>query len=165
MVSQCPAKDAQLKATGQLRLSASLGSFFIIEAADKEEAVRIASLLPVATLGEQAGWGIEVHPIGFFEQYAGGSGEGSQAELARLAELSLSAKLHEIAVESSQRWHCPQAENIYLVGLRSLALRGRSCSLKSLLCSSRRILHGVSDGVYWRDVVMFAFIDTSGALT
>ena len=101
MVSQCPAKDAQLKATGKLRLSASLGGveaalnlrprggkpavsdgpfseakevvggFFIIEAADKEEAIRIASLHPAATLGEQAGWGIEVHPIGFFEQYAG----------------------------------------------------------------------------------------------
>lgn len=101
IVSQCPAKDAELKATGQLRLSASLGGpdavirleprggttrvtdgpfteseelvggFFIIEAADRDEAVRLASLHPAATLGEQAGWRIEMHPIGFFEQYFG----------------------------------------------------------------------------------------------
>src|SRR5947207_13008193 len=94
MVSQCPARDAQLKASGKLVLSASLqgaesrismrptgaqprvtdgpfaeakelvGGFFIIEAADREEAIRIASLHPAATLGKQAGWGIELHPIG-----------------------------------------------------------------------------------------------------
>ncbi len=93
MVSQCPPKDAQLKATGGLVLSASLqdrkntismrprggrpavtdgpfaeakelvGGFFIIEAADREGAIRIASLHPAATLGEQAGWGIELLPI------------------------------------------------------------------------------------------------------
>ncbi len=98
LVSQCPALDARLKATGQLRVSASLqgpdavvnirprggkpqvtdgpfaetkelvGGFFIIEAADREEAVRLACMHPAATLGEQAGWGIEMHPIGFFEQ-------------------------------------------------------------------------------------------------
>ena len=97
LVSQCPAKDAELKATGKLVVSASLegpqaafalrprggkpvvtdgpyaeakemvGGFFIIEAADKDEAVRVASLHPAATLGESVGWGIEVHPIGFFE--------------------------------------------------------------------------------------------------
>lgn len=96
MVSQCPPRDAQLKASGHLRVSASLmgpeatiavrptgaqprvvdgpfteskelvGGFFIIEAADREEAVRIASLHPAATLGEQAGWGIELHPIGMY---------------------------------------------------------------------------------------------------
>ncbi len=99
LVSQCPARDAELKATGQLRLSASLGSdkdvirleprggrtqvtdgpfvetkelvggFFMIEAASREEAIRLASLHPAATLGEQAGWRIEMHPVGFFEQY------------------------------------------------------------------------------------------------
>ena len=98
LVSQCPAKDVELKATGKLVLSASLqgpqaafslrphggktqvtdgpyaeakemvGGFFIIEAANKDEAVRVASLHPAATLGESAGWGIEVHPVGFFEQ-------------------------------------------------------------------------------------------------
>ena len=101
LVSQCPALDARLKATGKLRVSASLqgadavinirprggkpqvtdgpfaetkelvGGFFIIEASDREEAVRLASMHPAATLGEQAGWGIEMHPIGFFEQSLG----------------------------------------------------------------------------------------------
>ena len=100
LVSQCPAKDAQLKATGQLAVSASLqgpdavihlkprggktqvtdgpftetkelvGGFFIVEAADRDEAVRLASLHPAATLGEEAGWWIEMHPIGFFEAKA-----------------------------------------------------------------------------------------------
>jgi hypothetical protein len=99
MVSQCPPRDAQLKATGTLLLSASLqgpesrismrptgaqprvtdgpfaeakelvGGFFIIEAADRNEAIRIASLHPAATLGEQAGWGIELHPIGRYMEH------------------------------------------------------------------------------------------------
>jgi hypothetical protein len=99
LVSQCPPKDAQLKATGQLRVSASLGEpairlqprgsktqkidgpfteakelvggFFIIDAANPDEAVKTASLHPAATLGEQAGWRIDMHPIDFFEQYDG----------------------------------------------------------------------------------------------
>ncbi|MEO8020454.1 YciI family protein [Polaromonas sp.] len=101
LVSQCPAKDAELKKTGQLVVSASLGGpeaafalrprsgktqvtdgpyaeakelvggFFIIEAADRDEAVRVASLHPAATLGEAVGWGIEIHPIGFFEMTPG----------------------------------------------------------------------------------------------
>ncbi|MDB5944943.1 MAG: hypothetical protein JWQ13_4509 [Ramlibacter sp.] len=101
LVSQCPALDAQLKASGRLKVSASLqgpdavvnlrphggkpqvtdgpfaeskemvGGFFMIEAADRDEAVRVASLHPAATLGEEAGWWIEMHPIGFFEQAAG----------------------------------------------------------------------------------------------
>jgi hypothetical protein len=98
LVSQCPAKDAELKKTGKLVISASLGGaeaafslrpragrphvtdgpyaeakevaggFFIIEAADRDEAIRLASLHPAATLGEQVGWGIELHPIDFFQQ-------------------------------------------------------------------------------------------------
>ena len=48
-----------------------VGGFFIIEAADRQEAVRVASIHPAANLGEQVGWGIEIHPIGFFEQYGG----------------------------------------------------------------------------------------------
>jgi hypothetical protein len=101
LVSQCPAKDAELKKTGHLLVSASLGGpqaafalrprggkpqitdgpyaeakemvggFFIIEAADRDEAVRVASLHPAATLGENVGWGIELHPIGFFEASLG----------------------------------------------------------------------------------------------
>ena len=51
--------------------NAMVGGFFIIEAADKDEAVRVASLHPAATLGENVGWGIEVHPIWFFEQSPG----------------------------------------------------------------------------------------------
>ncbi len=94
LVRQCPPKDAQLRATGKLVASGSLGGpeaaialrprrgktlvtdgpyaeakemvggFFIIEADDREEAIRLASLHPSATLGEEAGWGLEVHPIG-----------------------------------------------------------------------------------------------------
>lgn len=97
LVSQCPPRDKALHATGALVLSASLGDtretrrirpkngwpavmdgpfvetreqvggFFIIEAESMEEALRIASEHPAATLGESVGWGIEVHPIEFFE--------------------------------------------------------------------------------------------------
>jgi hypothetical protein len=86
LVSRWPAKDAELKKTGGLLASASLagpksafalrprgsktqitdgpyaeakevvGGFFIIEAANREDAVRIASLHPAATLGEHVGW-------------------------------------------------------------------------------------------------------------
>lgn len=97
LVSQCPPKDAELRATGKLLVSASLGGaeaafamrprggktqvtdgpyaeakevvggFFIVEARDRDEAIRLASLHPAATLGEEAGWGLEVHPIGFLQ--------------------------------------------------------------------------------------------------
>jgi len=40
-----------------------LGSFFIIEAEDLDEAIRVASLHPAAQLNEQLGWGIELRPI------------------------------------------------------------------------------------------------------
>ena len=40
-----------------------LGGFFIVEAADLDEAVSVASLHPAALLGEEFGWGIEVRPI------------------------------------------------------------------------------------------------------
>jgi hypothetical protein len=99
LVSQCPPRDAELRKSGKLLVSASLqgpdaafalrprggkpqltdgpyteskelvGGFFIIEASDRQEAVRIASIHPAANLGEQVGWGVEIHPIGFFEQY------------------------------------------------------------------------------------------------
>jgi hypothetical protein len=98
MVSQCPAYDQALRRTGRLFAQASLGEskssvclrprkdevsvtdgpftetkeqvggFFIIEAADRDEAIRIASNHPAAHLGEQVGWGIEVRPIEFFDQ-------------------------------------------------------------------------------------------------
>lgn len=42
-----------------------IGSFFIIEADNLEEAVRIASLHPAARWGGHLGFGIEVRPIEF----------------------------------------------------------------------------------------------------
>jgi hypothetical protein len=97
LVSQCPAKDAELRATGKLVASGSLagadaafairprggraqvtdgpfteakevvGGFFIVEAADRSGAERLAGLHPAATLGEGAGWGLEIHPIGMLQ--------------------------------------------------------------------------------------------------
>jgi hypothetical protein len=46
-----------------LETKEQLGSFFIVEAADTEEAVGIASMHPAALLGEEYGFGIEVRPI------------------------------------------------------------------------------------------------------
>lgn len=93
IVSQCRARDEELHASGHLvmvgslgpgRASASLrprngktsvtdgpyaetkeqvGAFFIIEARDLNEAIRVASKHPAAVLGEDVGWGIEVRPI------------------------------------------------------------------------------------------------------
>lgn len=98
LVSQCPPHDAALRASGHLIVQASLGAsresmclrprsgkvsitdgpfaetkelvggFFIIEAKDLNEAVRVASMHPAAHLGETVGWGIEVRPIEFFQQ-------------------------------------------------------------------------------------------------
>jgi hypothetical protein len=95
LVGQCPPHDAALRDSGSLLEIASLGevrasvsvrprggkptvtdgpfmetneqigSFFMIEAADMAEAVRLASLHPAANLGEQAGWGLEVRPVTF----------------------------------------------------------------------------------------------------
>ena len=44
-----------------------VGSFFIIEARDLNEAIRVASKHPAAHLGEQIGWAIEVRPIEMYE--------------------------------------------------------------------------------------------------
>ena len=96
IVSKCPGYDAQLRDTGRLLFSASLGEpkdtisirpkgtkvsitdgpftetkemiggLFIIEADSAEEAKAIASNHPAAHLGEHIGWGIEVRPIGWF---------------------------------------------------------------------------------------------------
>ena len=98
LVRQCPPHDAALRASGHLIVQASLGlsrettcirprngkvsitdgpftetkelvgGFFVIEARDLNEAIRVASLHPAAHLGERVGWGIEVRPIGFFLQ-------------------------------------------------------------------------------------------------
>lgn len=42
-----------------------LGSFFLLEAADMQEAIKLASMHPAANLGENMGWGIEIRPIEF----------------------------------------------------------------------------------------------------
>ncbi|HSD15749.1 MAG TPA: YciI family protein [Thermomonas sp.] len=93
LVSQCPALDQQMRATGKLLLSASLGDLghwrtlrpqggktritdgpyteakevvgglFIIEADDHDEALRIASMHPAANIGEEGGWAVELIPL------------------------------------------------------------------------------------------------------
>lgn len=98
LVSQCPAHDAALNASGRVVMQASLGElaqirtihprngkpsltdgpfietkeqvggFFIIDAQDMDDALRIASLHPAALIGEQAGWCVEVRPIEYFKQ-------------------------------------------------------------------------------------------------
>ena len=95
LVSQCPAHDERMRATGKVRMAASLGDqdgwktlrpregrpqvsdgpyaeakevvggLFIIDADSPEEAVRIASLHPAATLGEEGGWAVELIPMEF----------------------------------------------------------------------------------------------------
>ncbi len=40
-----------------------LGSYFLIEARDLNEAIQIASLHPAARINEHLGWGVEVRPI------------------------------------------------------------------------------------------------------
>lgn len=96
LVSQCPALDERMRATGKVRVSASLGELdrwttlrprdggtritdgpfaetrevvgglFIIDADSHEEALRIAALHPAATLGEAAGWAVELIPMDFY---------------------------------------------------------------------------------------------------
>ncbi|MGN6231249.1 MAG: YciI family protein [Trinickia sp.] len=96
LVSQCPALDERMRATGKVLVSASLGDLdnwktirprngkthvtdgpyteskevvgglFIIEADSREEALRIASMHPAATLGEEVGWAVELIPMDFY---------------------------------------------------------------------------------------------------
>ena len=96
LVGQCPAMDEQVRATGKVLVSASLGDLdswmtlrprsgkthvsdgpyteskevvgglFIIEADSRDEALRIASLHPAATLGEEGGWAVELIPMDFY---------------------------------------------------------------------------------------------------
>ncbi|MGM9426328.1 YciI family protein [Hydrogenophaga sp. MI9] len=96
LVSQCPPLDEQMRATGQVLVSASLGDLerwrtlrprngktlvsdgpyteakevvgglFIIEADNPDEALRIASMHPAAQLGEQGGWAVELIPMDFY---------------------------------------------------------------------------------------------------
>lgn len=96
LVSQCPAMDEKMRATGKVLVSASLsepkdwmtlrpcdgkpqisdgpyteakewvGGLFIIEAESRDEAVRLAAMHPAASLGEAGGWGIELIPMDSF---------------------------------------------------------------------------------------------------
>ena len=43
-----------------------VGGLFIIEADSQEEALRIASMHPAATLGEEGGWAVELIPMDFY---------------------------------------------------------------------------------------------------
>jgi hypothetical protein len=47
-----------------------VGSAFLIEARDMEEAIRVAALHPAVQVnaGEQFGWRIEIRPIDYFEK-------------------------------------------------------------------------------------------------
>ena len=96
LVSQCPALDEKMRATGKVLVSASLGDLdgwrtlrsrggkmhvsdgpyieakevvgglFIIEADNHEEALRIASMHPAAMLGEEGEWAVELIPMDFY---------------------------------------------------------------------------------------------------
>ena len=96
LVSQCPPLDEKMRATGKVLVSASLGDLdswktllprsgktqvvdgpyteakevvgglFIIDADSRDEALRIAAMHPAATLGEQAGWAVELIPMDFY---------------------------------------------------------------------------------------------------
>jgi len=98
--SQCPPLDAELRATGRVLVQGSLGlpssgasirpkngrptmtdgpfietneqigGMFIVDAATLTEALEVASKHPAARLGEAVGWGIEVRPIEFLEEYS-----------------------------------------------------------------------------------------------
>jgi hypothetical protein len=95
LVSQCPALDEKMRNAGNMLVSASLGDLdrwktlrpsngktrvtdgpyaeakevigglFVIEADSPDEALRIASMHPAATLGEEAGWVVELIPLDF----------------------------------------------------------------------------------------------------
>ena len=44
-----------------------VGGFFIIEARDLNEAIRVAAMHPAGQLNEHLGWAVEVRPIEVFE--------------------------------------------------------------------------------------------------
>ncbi len=96
LVSQCPALDEKMRATGKVVVAASLaepkdwmtlrprggkpkvsdgpyteskemvGGLFVIEADSREEALQLAAMHPAATLGEEGGWGVELIPMDFY---------------------------------------------------------------------------------------------------
>jgi len=97
LVSKCAAYDGALRESGRLVVQASLGSprtstvlrprnekpsitdgpfietkeqvggFFIIEAEDLDEAIRVASKHPAANIGGEVGWAVEIRPVEGYE--------------------------------------------------------------------------------------------------
>ncbi len=95
IVAKCEPLDQALNATGKMEMVASLsatkdtvsvrpgqgkpmvtdgpyvetkeqlGSFFLLEAENMQEAIQLASMHPAANFGENMGWGIEIRPIEF----------------------------------------------------------------------------------------------------
>lgn len=91
LIEQCTAYDEEFRSTGQVLGGGSLswdakslrleggklsvtdgpyletkevvGGLVILEAADWDEAVRLASLHPAARMGEELGWAIELRPM------------------------------------------------------------------------------------------------------
>ena len=53
-----------------------VGSFFVIEADDMEDAVRVASLHPAARWGRHLGFGVEVLPIEYWRSPEHGDERG-----------------------------------------------------------------------------------------
>jgi len=96
-VSKFAAYDGALRESGRLVVQASLGSprtstvlrprnekpsitdgpfietkeqvggFFIIEAEDLDEAIRVASKHPAANIGGEVGWAVEIRPVEGYE--------------------------------------------------------------------------------------------------
>ena len=96
LVSQCPALDEKMRATGKMLVYASLGDLegwrtlrsrggktqitdgpyteskevvgglFLIEADSLDEALRIAAMHPAAQLGEAGEWAVELIPLDFY---------------------------------------------------------------------------------------------------
>lgn len=58
-----------------------IGGFFLIEARDLNEALRVAAKHPAAQMNEHLGWALEVRPLGFCRAH-----EALQAENAARAE-------------------------------------------------------------------------------
>ena len=58
------AEESPAAPTGEM-----IGSAFLIEAQDMDEAIRVASMHPTTQMdaGEQFGWRIEIHPVHHFE--------------------------------------------------------------------------------------------------
>ncbi|MDO8385798.1 MAG: YciI family protein [Polaromonas sp.] len=152
-----PAKDAALQQTGHLVWSGSLqgpkatfglrprggkpvvsdgpysqakelvGGFFVIEAADKEEAVRIASLHPAATLGEHIWVGDRAAP----DRYLFGQNAEIAAEGAAYCGASPAAF-------TSSAWMRIFSEIICASGLVSSAVGSMPMSISFVLASPRK---------------------------